>query len=915
MNTKSNISTSEEQQFVAQDKDLLESDQNQVHASYWHNQLAGALTVFEVLPKMLPPDAAIGYKGESITGELSERLFNWVHELARTQSLQPDIIFLTVFKLLLHKYSGKEDIIIGMNTGNHGAKKLTDTNETFVNTIPIRSYWEEELKFDAFLQKMQRNVTDAVNHSGYPFSLILEKLNLKQTEKNTIFGVTYSFHKNRDSTDYISERPLGAEGIADIHFEVESDLELEIIENQSSFSLIFKYNPHIYVSGTVQRLFDYYNVLLSEISNDPDCLADAYPIITDREKQKLLVDFNNTSFDYPRDTCIHQLFVEKVIANRDKTAILFENVQLTYQQLYDKCYDLALFLQSMGIEPDSRVGLCLERSAEMMLGIQGILIAGGAYVPLDPDYPDDRLAYMLEDSQASIVLCQGRLKDKLTSLVARETKLIALDESWGEITAYAKELKNRHVTVRREVQPRHLAYIIYTSGSTGKPKGVMVEHQALMNRIDWMQRMYPLNENDVVLQKTPFSFDVSVWEFVWPLMAGASVVFAKPAGHKDVLYLEDLIKQSKVTTLHFVPSMLHTYLDHAQSHCKSVKQMFCSGEALDRKLAIEYKIRFPEACLHNLYGPTEAAIDVTFFNCSQLKTQFVPIGAPISNIQIYILDKYHNPQPMGVPGELYIAGTGLARGYHNRPELTKEKFVPNPFNPGTRMYKSGDLACWLEDGNIEYLGRIDTQVKIRGFRIETGEIETRLTQHPEVNNSCVVVQGQNAQKQLIAFYHAKDTKEGAIVKLPVESLRSYLLQTLPDYMLPAAFVSLEAFPMTPNGKLNRYALEVMDVHMESSQTYLAPRDETEQQLVTIWAEVLNMKPEKIGINDNFFELGGHSLLIAQLISKIKNQLTVDLPLNTFFDLYTIAGIAEIINAVKYQGEDAFGDVEFEEIII
>lgn len=319
--------------------------------------------------------------------------------------------------------------------------------------------------------------------------------------------------------------------------------------------------------------------------------------------------------------------------------------------------------------------------------------------------------------------------------------------------------------------------------------------------------------------------------------------------------------------------------------------------------------------MHNLYGPTEAAIDVTYYDCSQLNTPFVPIGVPISNIQIYILDKHYNPQPLGVPGELYIAGDGLARGYHNRPELTSEKFVVNPFIPGSRMYKSGDLARWMEDGNIEYLGRIDCQVKIRGFRIETGEIETWLNEHPEINDSCVVVQGLCAEKQLIAFYLAKETIADKIVKLPIEGLWAHLLQKLPDFMLPAAFVSLETFPMTPNGKLNRRALECMAVNIESSQTYLAPRNSTEQQLVDIWAELLKMKPEKIGINDNFFELGGHSLLITQLISKIRNQLEVDLPLNAFFHIYTIADIAGVINTVNNHGEVELDDVEFEEITI
>ena len=880
MNKIDQTTSFEGQPFAPPEKALLESGENPVHASYWEQQLESELPVFELLPKLHRP-ASPGNEKKTITAQIPEKLSHWAHDFSRTQSLQPSVIFLTLYKLLLHRYSGLEDIIVGI-TVDHSP-----------NILPIRTPCEEGITFNEFLQNVQNTVTDALAHAACPFP------------ENIIFPVTYAYQSS-------SQKPDVAEGGDS---EGESDLVLDIVENQRSFILNLIYNPNVYPPEVLYRFADNYVVLLSEISKAPNRLVQAYPIITEQEKHCLLNEFNDTQADYAQDQCIHELFIEKALARPDKTAITVEDKSLSYQQLYERCSDLALFLQSLGVKPDSLVGLCLERSAEMMVALQGILLAGGAYVPMDPAYPDERLSYILQDSQVSIVICQGQWKDKLAPLVGKHTQLIALDESGNAIAARVAELKSQGVSLRREVQPHHLAYVIYTSGSTGKPKGVMIEHRALMNRIAWMQRTYPLQEEDVVLQKTPFSFDVSVWEFVWPLMAGASVVFAKPGGHKEVVYLENLINKCQVTTLHFVPSMLHAYLGHAQYQCSSVRQLFCSGEALDSKSAIEYKHRFPRAKLYNLYGPTEAAIDVTFFDCSQLRTPFVPIGAPISNTQIYVLDRHYHLQPLGVAGELYIAGEGLARGYLRRPDLTRERFVANPFNPGLRMYKSGDLARWREDGTLEYLGRMDTQVKIRGFRIETGEIETRLDQHPEINSSGVVVKGKNARKKLIAFYLAKGTKAGSIIKLPTEDLRSHLLQTLPDYMLPAAFVSLEEFPVTSNGKLNRCALESMDVYVESSQTYSVPRDATEQQLVRIWAEVLNIPPERIGIHDNFIELGGHSLLVAQLIAKIRNQLAVELPPNAFFNLSTIAGITEVIEAVNYQGEDEFGDIEFEEITL
>jgi len=474
-----------------------------------------------------------------------------------------------------------------------------------------------------------------------------------------------------------------------------------------------------------------------------------------------------------------------------------------------------------------------------------------------------------------------------------EVKLIALDEQWPEISQRVAGLKAKGTELRQEVKPGNLSYLIYTSGSTGKPKGVLVEHRALVNRINWMQKRYGLTPDDVVLQKTPYSFDVSVWEFFWPMMAGASMVFAAPEGHKDVEYLEKLINQAGVTTLHFVPSMLHSFLENAQRGCDGVRQIFCSGEALDRKSVERYRMRFANAALHNLYGPTEAAIDVTAYDCSQLDYPFVPIGAPIDNTQIYILDGRNRPQPIGVPGELHIAGDGLARGYINRPELTQEKFVANPFAAGTRMYKTGDLARWLDDGNIQYLGRMDTQVKIRGFRIELGEIEAQLNQHSEIQDSAVIAQGQEGNRQLIAFYRAKDTQAERLVHLPYKELREHLLRTLPEYMVPAAFVSLATIPLSTNGKVDRRALSRKEVKITSGQQYVAPRNNTEKQLVEIWAQVLKVAPEKIGVNDSFFELGGHSLLAVRMIERMRQQ-GLHVRLQALFTSPTLAKLAAAV---------------------
>src|SRR5579864_188728 len=883
-------------EFVAWEEAMLASDEGAAHAKYWQRQLEGELPTLELIPD-LPRLASASFAGKTMVESLPGDLSRQVREFSKNHSLPPSVIFLAVFQFLLHRYTNQEDVLVGMPVMGRPAQKFAGEIGYFINMVPIRTRCGEQSKMKDFLRSVHSTVMDALYHSSYPFPLMLENLKFKQTGKNPVFQVTYAYQnfiQQAGFTAFPQQQDLTPENVTEIVQEGDFDLSLEVYEQEATFSLHLKYNPNLYEQVTTKRFIEHYCTLLSEISKTPDRLLHEYPIAAEEEQHRLLVEVNDTQAEYPKDKCLHELFVAQAALRPEKTAVVYGDEQLAYRQLSQRTRDMALYLQSLGVKPDSVVGLCLERSIEMMMGIMGTAEAGGAYLPLDPDYPDDRLAYMLRDSQTAVVLTQERFKDKINALLVPGTRLVTLDGQSSEISKRVAELNAKNVELRREVKPHHLCYVIYTSGSTGNPKGVLVEHQALMNRIYWMQKRYSLTPNDVVLQKTPYSFDVSVWEFFWPMMVGASVVFAAPGGHKDVRYLENLIGQAKVTTLHYVPSMLHTFLDNAQAACEGVKQIFCSGEALGKKSVDEYQTRFPNAVLHNLYGPTEAAIDVTAYDCSQLNRHFVPIGAPIANTQIYILDRYNNVQPVGVPGELHIAGDGLARGYLNRPELTQQKFVANPFQPGTRMYKTGDLARWLEDGNIQYLGRIDTQVKIRGFRIELGEIEAQLNQHPAIQDSAVIAQDQEGNKQIVAFYRAKETQAEQIIHLPNDELRAHLQRQLPDYMVPAAFVSVAAIPLNPNGKVDRRALAEMSVAIESGQQYQAPRNDVEKQLVEIWAGVLKLAAEKIGINDSFFELGGHSLLATQLISRIRSEMGVDLPLKALFEQSSVAQLAELI---------------------
>ncbi|SMC30021.1 amino acid adenylation domain-containing protein, partial [Andreprevotia lacus DSM 23236] len=532
---------------------------------------------------------------------------------------------------------------------------------------------------------------------------------------------------------------------------------------------------------------------------------------------------------------------------------------------------------------DRRVAVCVERSVELVIALLAVIKAGGAYVPLDPAYPADRLAHMLSDAAPVVVLLDQVGRSALSAdgipLSAQPSIDLHADAGlWVGLPVI------NLAPVDLGLTDRHLAYVIYTSGSTGLPKGAMNEHRGIVNRLLWMQDAYALSGADVVLQKTPFSFDVSVWEFFWPLLTGARLVMARPEGHKDPAYLCDVIVQAGITTLHFVPSMLQVFLEAADvTGCAQVlRQVMCSGEALPASLVKRFHERLPGVELHNLYGPTEAAVDVTAWTCTPDNLgRSIPIGKPIANTRVYILDEQGRPTPQGVAGELFLAGVQVGRGYLNRDELTAERFLADPFhaNADARMYKTGDLGRWLADGSIEYLGRNDFQVKIRGFRIELGEIEARLAECHGVQDVIVLArEDQPGDKRLVAYY---------IGSADIEALRQHASAVLPAHMVPVAYVQLDTFPVTPNGKLDRKALPAPDGTAVLSRAYEAPQGETESKLAALWAELLQL--ERVGRNDNFFELGGHSLLAVSLIERMRQQqLHADVR-----DLFTADSLAEL----------------------
>ncbi len=586
-----------------------------------------------------------------------------------------------------------------------------------------------------------------------------------------------------------------------------------------------------------------------------------------------------------QEQCIHEMFEAQVRRSPDAVAVVFEDTHLTYRQLNQWANQLAHHLRSLGVKPEVLVGICLERSLDMVVGILGILKAGGAYVPIDPAYPSERLAFILEDTQTPVIVTKAQLRQNLPE---HQAQVVYLDSDSELIAQYS------HTNLASQATIDNLIYTIYTSGSTGKPKGVLISHRNIYNQLHWRQTTFRLIEIDKVLQTISFSFDPSVWQIFWPLCFGAQLVVPRPGGTQDSVYLVQLIAQQQITVLALVPSLLRVLLEEKGiGECKCLRHLSCGGEALPGELIERFFERLNlDNVLHNVYGPTEASIDATFWTCQRGNNHsIVPIGNPIANTEIYILNEELLPVAIGEPGELHIGGIGLARGYLNRPELTAQKFIHNPFSNDSkaRLYKTGDLARYLPDGNIEFLGRIDHQVKIRGFRVELGEIETVLLQHPSVEMTVVMDREDVVgDRRLVAYVLPHREHQPTIGEL-----RSFLGQKLASYMVPSVFVILDTLPLTPNGKIDRHALPAPNqTRPDLEKAFVVPQDTTQLQLTQIWQEVLGI--QAIGITDNFFDLGGHSLVALRLLVQIEQVFGKSLPLSTFLQAPTVEELAKIL---------------------
>ena len=869
------------------------------YRNYWKKQLAGSPELLP-LPTDRPRPAVQTYHGNVHGFFLDASAYQGIRTLGESEGLTPFMMMLAVFKVLLHRYIGETDIVVGTPIANRTRPEVENLIGLFVNTLVLRTDLSANPTFRELLGRIREVCLGAYAHQDMPFEWLVEELQPNRNLSHSpLFQVMFVLQSAEQGTAQ-SNAGAGAVSLDITTSTAKFDLTLALREESNSAIASFEYNLDLFDQATIERFARHLQLLLDRALQQPDVSISDLQITDETECRQLLYEWNATAQSRDPGDVFHRLIADQAIRTPELTAVIAEDRRLTYRELMIRSNQLAHYLQKLGVGQNVLVAVCMERSLELMIALIGTLQAGGAYVPLDPEYPPYRLQFMLEDAAPRVLLTQQRFA---ALFAVNELNTVCVDSMWSDI-ALQSDQDPMLIT-----HPEQMAYVIYTSGSTGHPKGAMNTHAAIANRLLWMQDTYCLSASDHVLQKTPLSFDVSVWELFWPLMTGATVVFAKPGGHRDPEYLIDLINANEITTLHFVPSMLHAFLEHPRiESCTSLKRVIVSGEALAADLVMQFNAHM-KADLHNLYGPTEAAVDVTAWQCpGSGSVSNVPIGKPIANTQIYLLDANLQPVPIGIPGELYIGGDAVGLGYVNRPDLTAERFVPDRFGGGRgrRLYRTGDLARFQPNGNIEFLGRIDYQEKIRGFRVELGEIESALRQHTAISEAAVVThEYAPGDKRLTAYIvpsrdkstefreaELSGTKDHLIVLL-----RFHLAERLPSYMMPSAFVLLDALPFLPNGKLDRRALPPADQPM-IMQTYVAPRDATERQLVYLFSEML--KKEKIGIRDNFFDNGGHSLLAARILVRIQEAFGVLVPLRRFFENPTVEGIARVMAETQSQ---------------
>jgi amino acid adenylation domain-containing protein len=856
---------------------------------YWKGKLQGAETVLH-LPTDHPRPSRHRGHGRTLSFQLDQKPTEELKTLAQAERATLFMVLLAVFQVLLRRYTGQDSVLVGTPTAGRNDVELEKLIGFFVNTLILRADFPGELSFRQLLKQVRSNALEALAHQDTPFEKLVEAVKPERSEsRNPLFQVMFAFHN-------MPKHKLELSGLEVQEIEFESsisrfDLSLEIVENGGLYCT-FEFDSDLLEEATIRRMIGHFRKLVEGITSDPDKKVSDVPLLTEAEVQQFL-DWNNTTAEYPRDAYIHTAFEQQAARTADAVAVFCEDEQLTYRQLNQSSNLLARRLIEQGVNPGDLVGILIERSLPMVIGLLGILKAGAAYVPLDPSYPKQRLAFMLEDSQVRRVVTTREFRELIRG---SGVDAVMLDTG----TAPAEEGGSDNPSV--SLPPEARAYVIYTSGSTGAPKGVEGTHRASINRFAWMWKKYPFAAGETCCQKTPLGFIDSIWEIFGPLLRGVQNLIVPEKAMIDLEHFVQLLTQYQVTRLVLVPSLLRVLLEQVnnlQERLPSLKLWSCSGELLPPDLAKRFLAVMPRATLLNLYGSSEVAADVTWHEITnQDEDSSVPIGKPIQNTQLYILDRYLNPVPLGVRGEICVGGDCLALGYWRRPELTSERFVANPFrstNSAAVLYRTGDHGRYLPDGNVEYLGRTDGQVKIRGIRLELGEIEAVLASHPLLHSAVVILAGADAEQRLVAYLVTRDGRA------PVANeLRRFLRSKLPDYMVPSDYTIVDALPLLPNGKVDRRALSLStNGRSILDHGHVGALTDTQEKLAQIWREVLEI--EQMGIEDNFFELGGHSLMVMQVVARIRKVFGVEVPVISLFEEPTIAGLAAEVEEAKAKG--------------
>ncbi len=890
--------------FAAWQREWLQGDVLEAQLAYWKQQLSGSPPLLE-LPTDRPRPAVQTFNGAYQTFSLSESLSRAVKALCQTEGATLFMTLLAAFQVLLHRYTGQEDINVGTPIANRNRAEIEGLIGFFVNTLVMRGNLTGEPSFRELLKRVRATALGAYAHQDLPFEMTVDALQPKRDMSHSpLFQVMLVLQSSQMRAQQISSN-LTLSPIEAHSGTAKFDLTLFMVEEAERLSGAFEYNTDLFDAATITRMIGHFQTLLEGIAANPDQSISTLPILTEAERRQLLIEWNDTEAEYPRDLCAHQLIEAQVERTPDAIALKFENETLTYRELDRRANQLARYLQKRGVAPETLVGICVERSIEMVVGLLGILKAGGAYVPLDPAYPQGRLAFMLEDSNVRVLLTQARWVERLPQHAAQT---LCLDSDWQAI---AQESDDHPISA---VTPENLAYMIYTSGSTGKPKGALIVHRGLVNYLTWCQRAYPLDAGNGAPVHSSISFDLTVTALFAPLTTGRTVTLL-PEGHGVEALGEELRRQGDFSLVKITPAhleLMSQQLLPAEAAGRT-RAFIIGGENLTAEHIAFWQKYAPETQLVNEYGPTETVVGCCVYTApvGKHKSGVIPIGRPIINTRLYVLDKHRQPVPIGVMGELYIGGIGVARGYLNRPELTEEKFINYPLRIAhcplpIRLYKTGDLVKWLPDGNLEYMCRVDFQVKVRGFRVELGEIETVLCQHPTVREAVTWIWEPTGSKRLVAYVvptedgrlttDERNASPSSVVGHPsfVNELREFLRARLPEYMIPSAFVVLDALPLTSNGKVDHAALPAPDgARLDLPVEYVAPRTPQEKILADIWAQLLGVR--QIGVHNNFFELGGDSILGIQVIARA-HQAGLHLTPKQLFQSPTIEGLAAAASA-------------------